>query len=53
MGEFKYKDCDKIKLKKDLANKQFNMCDGLKSLCVLFNDKINEMKDVEHKGMHN
>lgn len=28
------------------------MCNGLKSLCVLFNEKIIEMKEVEHKGLH-
>ena len=52
MGEYKYKDVEKIKDKKDLANKQFNMCNGLKSFCVLFNEKIFEMKDVDHKGLH-
>ena len=52
MGEFKYKDVEKLKEKKEAANKQFNMCNGLKSLCVLFNEKILEMKDIEHKGLH-
>ena len=52
MGEYSYSGSEKTKIKKQAANRQFNMCDGLKSLCVLFNQKVCEMRDVEHKGMH-
>ena len=52
MGEYSYSASSKTKDKKAAANKHFNMCDGLKSLCVLFNQKVCEMRDVEHKGMH-
>ena len=52
MGEFSYNASTKTKDKKASANKQFNLCDGLKSLCVLFNEKVCEMQNVENKGMH-
>lgn len=46
MGEYTHSEIDNIKQKKQLANQLINKYDGLKTLCVLFNEKISKMGDV-------
>ena len=52
MGEYLGAENDSRKDRKRQANQILNQCDALRSLCTLFNEKIQEMSKVEHKGMH-
>ena len=61
MGEFTWDDsvqnkdeapCTELKYKKQIANQMMNRCDGLRTLCLLFNRKIQEVAAVQHKSLH-
>ena len=51
MGQFEIEGISDIKERKTLANKTLNSCDGLKNLCLLFQQKIDELANCEEKRL--
>lgn len=60
MGEYQWDDADEsahqsavdLKFKKTMSNQMINRCDGLRTICLLLNRKIQEMAAVEQKSLH-
>lgn len=60
MGEYKWDDGEgnlrasdaDLKFKKTMSNQMINRCDGLRTICLLLNRKIQEMAAVEQKSLH-
>ena len=53
MGEYELIDGEEVTLKekRSIANKIINSCDGLKTLCLLYKWKVEDVASCEEKGL--